>query len=78
MVFLPNEICYNLRYARLIVRLISNMPIPRILNNFIFTLRNQNSVFEDHGGISLYSGVPGPECGHQVESSSYFDRSIKI
>lgn len=26
------------------------------------------------GGIELLDGLPGPEAGHSVEASSYFDR----
>jgi hypothetical protein len=28
------------------------------------------------GRITIYSGTPGPACGHSVQASSYFDRSL--
>lgn len=32
------------------------------------------SVLEEEGGVSLYTGKPGRECGVVVDASSYFDR----
>ena len=32
------------------------------------------TVLEEEGGVSLYTGRPGIECGIVVDASSYFDR----
>ena len=32
------------------------------------------TVLEEEGGVSLYTGRPGIECGVMVDASSYFDR----
>lgn len=34
------------------------------------------SLLEEEGGISLYTGKPGIECGVAVDASSYFDRYV--
>ena len=32
------------------------------------------TVLEEEGGVSLYTGRPGIECGIVIDASSYFDR----
>ena len=36
------------------------------------------SLLEEEGGISLYTGKPGIECGVVVDASSYFDRYVYV
>ena len=37
----------------------------------------QRQVLEEQGGIRLYVGQPGRDCGHVSDASSYFDRLWK-
>ncbi len=66
------------RYAKLLLRLVANLPHPRTFENNIFDLKDDIYVYEEQTGINLYSGKPGIECGHDVEASSYFDRYFYV
>lgn len=64
----------NLWYGRLLLKIIStNSHLRRLINVDDINCPIQESL----RGFTLYCGKPGVECGHLVETSSYFDRYIE-
>lgn len=62
----------NRWYAMLLLKIVA------ALNNagvrFKSKKLSEGSRVHSEGGVHLYQGSPGPECGHVVKASSYFDR----
>ena len=48
----------------------------KVSNEVVIGGPGEWTVLEEEGGVSLYVGKPGSECGVAVDASSYFDRYV--
>lgn len=65
------------------MRMLNAMPQPHPLSSLCprsvhdLGWAGEWALSDSAGGISLFVGKPGPECGHMVDASSYFDRWVR-